>query len=85
MAIAEISAKSVTTKAINDTIKSKIKDDIDYESLILVKYDKDGRVSLMQANTILMNTLAADMALEVQEQLKNLSNTKVNGPPKQCL
>ncbi len=80
VAIAEIRAKSVTTKAINDTIKSKIWDDIDYESLILVKYDKDGRVSMMQANTILMNTLAADMALEVQEQLKNLSNTKVNVP-----
>jgi len=80
VAIAEISAKSVTTKAINDTIKSKIKEDIDYENLIFVKYDKDGRVSLMQANTILMNTLAADMALEVQEQLKNLSNTKVRVP-----
>lgn len=80
VAIAEIRAKSVTTKAINDSIKAKIKDGIDYEKLIFVKYDKDGRVSLMQANTILMNDLAADMALEVQEQLKKLSNTKVKVP-----
>jgi len=80
VAVAEVRAKSVTTKAINDTIKSKIKEDINYENLILVKYDIDGRVSLMQANTILMNSIAADMALEVQEQLKNLSNSKVKIP-----
>jgi len=80
IAVAEVRAKSVTTKAINDTIKSKIKEDINYENLILVKYDLEGRVSLMQANTILMNSIAADMALEVQEQLKNLSNSKVKVP-----
>lgn len=80
IAVAEVRAKSVTTKAINDTIKSKIKEDINYENLILVKYDLEGKVSLMQANTILMNSIAADMALEVQEQLKNLSNSKVKVP-----
>lgn len=80
VALAEIRAKSVTTKAINDTIKTKIKDDINYEDLILIKYDNNGKVTLVQANMIMMNAIAADVALEVQEQLRNLSANKVTVP-----
>ncbi|MBU5438220.1 sporulation protein YunB [Tissierella sp. MSJ-40] len=80
VAIAEIRAKAVTTKTINDTIKSKIKRDINYNDLIFVKYNNEGRVTMMQANTILMNSIAAEVALEVQEQLKNMSGSKVSVP-----
>jgi sporulation protein YunB len=80
IAISEIRAKAVTTKTINDTIKSKIKRDINYNDLIFVKYNSEGRVTMMQANTILMNSIAAEVALEVQEQLKNMSGSKVAVP-----
>ena len=65
IAISEIKAKSVTTQTINDTIKLKIKRDINYNDLIFVKYDNEGKVTLMQANTILMNSIAAEVAIEV--------------------
>ena len=80
VAISEIRARSVTTEAINDTIKTKIRRDINYNDLIFVKYDKDGKVTLMQANTILMNNIAAEVALEVQEQLKTISKTAIKAP-----
>ncbi|NLJ99030.1 MAG: sporulation protein YunB [Tissierellia bacterium] len=80
IAISEIKAKAVTTEAINDTIKTKIKRDINYNDLIFVKYDKDGRVTLMQANTILMNNIAAEVALEVQKQLQKISKSKIKVP-----
>lgn len=80
IALAEVRAKSVTTKAINDTIKTKIKDDIVYDDLIFIKYDNNGKVTLVQANMAIMNTIAADVALEVQEQLRNLSTNKVDVP-----
>lgn len=80
VALAEIRAKSVTTKAINDTIKTKIKNDIQYDDLILIRYDNNGKVTLVQANMIMMNAIAADVALEVQEQLRNLSKNKVDVP-----
>ena len=80
VAISEIRARSVTTQAINDTIKTKIKRDINYNDLIFVKYDNDGKVTLMQANTILMNNIAAEVALEVQEQLKEISKSIIKVP-----
>ncbi len=80
VAISEIRARSVTTQAINDTIKTKIKRDINYNDLIFVKYDNDGKVTLMQANTILMNNIAAEVALEVQEQLKDISKSDIKVP-----
>ena len=80
VAIGEVKARTVTTEAINDTIKSKIKYGINYNDLIYVKYDNQGRVTLMQANTVLMNSIASDLALDVQEQLKNMSTTKVGVP-----
>lgn len=80
IAISEIKAKSVTTQTINDTIKLKIKRDINYNDLIFVKYDNEGKVTLMQANTILMNSIAAEVAIEVQEQLEKMSHTKIRVP-----
>ena len=80
IALSEIKAKAVTTKAINDTIKSRIKNNINYDDLILIKYDNNGRATLVQANMMMMNTIAADVALEVQEQLGNLSANKVTVP-----
>ncbi|GFN35934.1 sporulation protein YunB [Tepidimicrobium xylanilyticum] len=79
-AVAEIKARSVTTETINDTIKNKIRRDIEYSDLIFVKYDNEGKVTLMQANTILMNSIASEVALEVQKQLKNISESTIKVP-----
>lgn len=80
IAISEIEARAITTDAINKTIKNRITKDINYNDLIFVKYDKNGQVSLMQANTILMNNIASEVALEVQEQMKELSESKIKIP-----
>lgn len=80
ISISEIRARSITTQAINNTIRTKIKRDINYNDLIFVKYDSDGKVALMQANTILMNNIAAEVALEVQEQLKQISKSTIQVP-----
>ncbi len=80
IAISEIQARTITTEAINETIKSKISKDIDYNDLIFVKYDDTGKVTLMQANTVLMNNIASEVALEVQEQMKQISKSKIKVP-----
>jgi len=80
IAISEIKAKQVTTQAINNTIKTKIKNDIDYEDLIFVHYDNEGKVTLMQANTMLMNSVASEVALEVQNELKQISESTIKVP-----
>lgn len=80
VAISEVRARQVTAQVINNTIKEKIKRDINYNDLIFVKYDSQGKVSLMQANTILMNNIASEVALEVQKELKEISETTIKVP-----
>lgn len=80
VSISEIRARAITTETINNTIKTKIKRDINYNDLIFVKYDNEGKVTLMQANTILMNDIAAEVALEVQEELKAISESNIKVP-----
>ncbi|WP_077367891.1 sporulation protein YunB [Anaerosalibacter sp. Marseille-P3206] len=80
LAVSEIRVKSVATQAINDSVSSKLFDDIDYTDLIFVKYDETGRVVLMQANTILMNSMASEVANEVQNQMKKIAQSDIKIP-----
>lgn len=80
LAISEVKARIIATQAINDSIKAKIKDDIKYKDLIFVKYDNEGKVTMMQANTVLMNSIASDVALEVQNNIRQISTSNVEIP-----
>lgn len=80
LAISEVQARKIATQAINEAVKNKIKDDIKYKDLIFVNFDKDGKVTMMQANTIMMNSIASDVALEVQENVRNVAAKPVKIP-----
>lgn len=80
IAFSEVKAKAIATQSINESVKAKLTDDINYNDLIFVKYDSNGKVTLMQANTILMNNIASDVALEVQEQMRKLSEAIIKIP-----
>lgn len=80
VAVSEVRARQVTVKVINDTIKTKIGNGIEYTDLVNVKYDNEGKVTMMQANTILMNILASEVALEVQGELKDISDSSIRVP-----
>ncbi|MBU5293865.1 sporulation protein YunB [Anaerosalibacter bizertensis] len=80
VAISEIKAKAIANQVINDSVNLKINDDIDYKDLIFVRYDDNGRVTLMQANTIIMNDISSEVASEVQKQLEKVSESEVDVP-----
>lgn len=80
LAISEVYARKIATQAINEAVKNKIKDDIKYKDLIFVNFDNEGKVTMMQANTIMMNNIASDVALEVQENIRNVSTKEIKIP-----
>lgn len=80
LAMSEVEARMIATQAINDAVKEKIKDDIKYKDLIDISYDKDGKVTAMQANTILMNNIASEVALEVQNKMEDVSVSSIKIP-----
>lgn len=74
-AIGELKAQEITTKAINQSVSVVVKQEIKYEDLITVKEDDEGNITLMQANTMMMNKIASDVALTIQEHLKQIQTT----------
>jgi len=79
-AIGELKAQEITTRAINESISLVLKQHIQYQDLISVKEDDEGNITMMQANTFLMNKVASDMALAIQEHLKQIKTASERIP-----
>nr|WP_232192553.1 MULTISPECIES: sporulation protein YunB [Thermoanaerobacter] len=72
IAVSETLAKETAVNTINDAINEKALKGIEYKDLIYVRTDNNGKVSMLQANTIEMNLLASKITKEVKENLNNL-------------
>jgi len=71
-AIGELKAQELTTRAVNQGVSMVLDQNIEYKDLIFIKEDNEGNITMMQANTMAMNRLASDVALNIQEQLKQI-------------
>ncbi|KXG74192.1 sporulation protein YunB [Thermotalea metallivorans] len=80
LAIAEVKAREIATRAINESVNAKVSDDIKYQDLIFIRTDGEGNVTMMQANTMMMNKLASEVALSVQDNIKNIRASSVKVP-----
>ncbi len=73
--LAETKALELANRSINKAVGEIVKDRIDYSDLMHTKLDSDGKITMIQANTIMMNKIAADVALKIQEELKQVKTT----------
>lgn len=68
--LAETKALELANRSINQAVAELVEGKINYEDLMDVQLDKDGKITMIQANTIMMNELASAVALEIQDELK---------------
>ncbi len=80
LTVANARAVQAATETINQAVATKVADNVDYRELIYTVQDSNGRVVLMQANTVKLNKIAADTTLEVQRRLRELGNERFNIP-----
>ncbi len=79
--MARIRAVKLATEAINVAVQRKVADgQIRYNDLIIFHKDNEGRIVLMQANTIKINQLASDVTLAVQKSLDDLKDQNIKLP-----
>ena len=79
VAMSEISARLIATEAINEAVSNKIGNN-SFDHLVDYKTDNNGRISLIQANTVLMNKLAAETSMEIQKEIKEIGITYLKVP-----
>ncbi|MGB9679974.1 MAG: sporulation protein YunB [Thermoanaerobacteraceae bacterium] len=72
IAVSDALAKDAAVMTINNAINEKILRGVEYNDLIFVRTDNNGKISMLQANTIEMNLLAAKITREVKDNLYNM-------------
>lgn len=85
LAIAKAQAEQIAVKAIQDAINEKVAKSVEYKDLISIRTDNRGRIVLMQANTIKINSLAAETTLDIQKSLYKLEGKVIPIPLGQVL
>lgn len=84
--IAEIQVTQMATQAINQTVQAEVtRENISYEDFVAIHKNNDGRVVMMQANTVRVNQMQADLTLAVQNSLQQLEGQKISVPLGQVL
>ena len=78
MAFAE--AYSMAVETLNRAVKLVTENGVEYGELMNAHLDADGRVTMLRADTMRMNELAAETALRAEEELNNTENQFVNIP-----
>ncbi len=80
IAIAEVKAREIATRAINESLNTEMSQKIRYQDLISIQTDTEGNITMMQANTMAMNKLASEVALAVQDNIKQIQASSVKVP-----
>lgn len=79
-AISEAKARIIATEAINKSVREKIVKNVQYKDLISIHKNTYGQVALIQINTIEINRLETETALEVVEALQEVTLDGIKMP-----
>ncbi|OPX87439.1 MAG: Sporulation protein YunB [Pelotomaculum sp. PtaB.Bin117] len=79
--IAEVKTVQLVTEAIQESLQEEaMKENIRYQDLIYIHKDNEGRITLMQADTLKVNRIASNTSMAVQETLENLRRQSFSIP-----
>lgn len=73
--LAETKAEELANRSINKSVAEIIKDEVNYSDLMNTKVDNEGKITMIESNTVMMNKVASDVALRIQEELKQVKTT----------
>lgn len=73
--LAETKAIELANRSINKAVAEIVKDKINYSDLMNTKIDNEGKITMIESNTVMMNRIASDVALKIQEELKQVKTT----------
>ncbi|SEF54658.1 sporulation protein YunB [Caloramator fervidus] len=73
-------ARITAAETINNTVKFEFANKISYDDIMTVKTDKDGNIVMIQANTVELNVIGSQIALEVQKRIADIKEKTVEIP-----
>ena len=78
--MASARAEAMAVEYIHEAVRDVMEDTVTYEDMMTVQTDGQGRVTMLQANAVRMNELAAFTALQAQARLESADAQSVSIP-----
>ncbi len=78
IAYCDYEARTLAMRTINQTILNEFGGQVNYGDLMNVKTDSEGKVVMLQADTITLNKLSARIAIDVQKNIQDTSSNGIN-------
>ena len=73
-------AEAMAVEYMHEAVRDVMGDEITYQDMMTVRTDENGRVTMLQANAVRMNELAAFTALQAQARLESADAQSVSIP-----
>ena len=80
VAFSEAKIKSLTTAAVNSAIFEVLLEPISYGDLVSIEKNADGEITLIAANSMIINKLARDMAQSTETYIEKMGEQDVKIP-----
>ena len=78
--MASARAEAMAVEYIHEAVRDVMEDTVNYEDMMNVQTDGQGRVTMLQANAVRMNELATVTALEAQSKLESAESQSIAIP-----
>ncbi|MGV8980361.1 sporulation protein YunB [Clostridium sp.] len=80
MAVADAEMRAKATEIVNRAIINEYSKQFNYDEIIRVDKDLEGNIVMLKADTLKMNKIACDVALESQKELMKLGEIGIKFP-----
>lgn len=80
MAVADAEMRAKATEIVNRAIINEYSKQFNYDEIIRVDKDSEGNIVMLKADTLKMNKIACDVALESQKELLKLGDIGIKIP-----
>jgi len=78
-AMSEIKARLTATRIISEAVSQKIMTD-SFSNVLNIRTDNQGKITMVQSNTVEMNKLAFEISIAIQNQLKDIELSELKIP-----
>ena len=78
--MSEAKIEYIAVLAMNNAVSKILGSDIKYTDLTNILTDKDGKIAMIQYNTILINTLARETSTLAQDEIRSLGAEGIDIP-----
>mgnify|MGYP000625105161 CR=1 FL=1 len=80
LSLSEARLRAIAVKAMNEAVRETVGSGVTYTDLINIQKDSEGNITLVSANAVLMNNLAANTAIAAQEKILNIGEQGIKIP-----